>query len=231
MSRFFSFGCSFTEYVWPTWADIVGDQYDYYENWGRGGGGNQFIFNSLIECHARNTLTKDDTVIIMWSNVLREDRFFKNWVLPGNIYTQEYYDKEFVKKFVTIRGCYVRDLAFMSAADIILSSIECEYHFLSMVDIVSPDNYNHNDQSDEIKDILETYSSTVNKIKPSVHKTVFNYDWYSRGYRTDYHPRTREHLEYLDQVLPEISIAESTRKLIVDDKFVLNHKKPHRFGS
>ena len=26
-------GCSHTWYVWPTWADILSQEYDEYENW------------------------------------------------------------------------------------------------------------------------------------------------------------------------------------------------------
>ena len=37
MTRLFTFGCSFTQYWWPTWADILGYQHDFYENWGRCG--------------------------------------------------------------------------------------------------------------------------------------------------------------------------------------------------
>ena len=42
--RLIVFGCSFTDYAWPTWADIIA--YDLgceYENWAQGGGGNQQI--------------------------------------------------------------------------------------------------------------------------------------------------------------------------------------------
>lgn len=35
MTRLFTFGCSFTKFFWPTWADILGQEFDYYENWGR----------------------------------------------------------------------------------------------------------------------------------------------------------------------------------------------------
>jgi hypothetical protein len=39
--RFFAFGRSFTDYLWPTWADIIGREIPYYENWGHGAAGNQ----------------------------------------------------------------------------------------------------------------------------------------------------------------------------------------------
>ena len=48
MKRLFTFGCSVTEFIWPTWADILGREFDYYENWGRVGAGNLYIFNSII---------------------------------------------------------------------------------------------------------------------------------------------------------------------------------------
>ena len=86
MKRLFTFGCSFTNYRWPTWADIVSQDYDYYENWGQRGGGNKYIYFSLIECHQRNNITADDTVMIMWSSQAREDKFLDNkWYTPGAI--------------------------------------------------------------------------------------------------------------------------------------------------
>ena len=59
MSRLFTFGCSFTHWSWPTWADILGREFDEYENWGQRGGGNVFIFHSLIECYKKNKLNKN----------------------------------------------------------------------------------------------------------------------------------------------------------------------------
>ena len=46
--RFFAFGCSFTNYYWPTWADIIGQDSNFYENWAQPGAGNHFIFNSIM---------------------------------------------------------------------------------------------------------------------------------------------------------------------------------------
>jgi hypothetical protein len=46
MSRLFTFGCSFTNYRWSTWADCLAPEFDYFENWGQSGGGNHYIFNS-----------------------------------------------------------------------------------------------------------------------------------------------------------------------------------------
>lgn len=75
MNRLFTFGCSLTNYHYPTWADILSKNYTEFQNWGRPGAGNNFILNSLVECHLRNKLTADDTVIVLWSGLSRIDYF------------------------------------------------------------------------------------------------------------------------------------------------------------
>ena len=98
--RFFAFGCSFTHYPWPTWADIIGQNIPHYENWGMGGAGNQFIFNSIIECNRRNKFNEDDLVIVMWTSCSREDRYVDNgWLVAATENRETLYGKEWVKKF------------------------------------------------------------------------------------------------------------------------------------
>jgi hypothetical protein len=178
MKRLFTFGCSFTDYRWPTWADIVAREYDHFENWGKSAGGNHFIFNSLVECNQRNTFTKNDTVMICWSNVTREDRYLTDsWLSAGNIFTTAVYPKTWVNEFVTERGCLIRDLAFIKAIDSILKNVGCNYKFFSIV----PIEYNMVDKNQsEHPDVIELYSDVLDKISPSYFEIIFNYDWTSR---------------------------------------------------
>jgi len=176
--RFFAFGCSLTEYQWPTWADIVAREYDYFENWGKPGTGNHYIFNSLIECHQRNHINKDDTVMICWANVTREDRYLNDsWLRPGNIFTSTIYPKSWVNEFVTERGCLIRDLAMMKATDVILKNIGCKYNFFSVVPIEF--NMTNKNQT-EHPDVIELYSDVLDKICPSYLEIIFDYNWGSR---------------------------------------------------
>jgi len=73
MKRLFAFGCSFTMYAWPTYADFLGYEFDHYENWGFPGLGNRAIAQRVAECHAKNKFTKDDVVIVQWSTHTRND--------------------------------------------------------------------------------------------------------------------------------------------------------------
>ena len=183
MSRLFTFGCSFTQYLWPTWANILGREFAHFENWGRIAAGNQFIFNSLIECHLKNQLGPDDIIGIMWTNVFREDRYVNNqWLTPGSIYNQTEYDKNFVKKFADTRGYYIRDLATIHATKLLLDSIGCRYFFLSMIPVLNESEFDSSDPADEIKDLLPYYRATIDEIRPSIFEAVFNKDWWSRPF-------------------------------------------------
>ena len=70
MGRLFTFGCSFTKYIYPTWADFIGTQFDIHQNWGKLGAGNFFIYSQLLECNQLNNINKDDTVLIMLSSYI-----------------------------------------------------------------------------------------------------------------------------------------------------------------
>lgn len=76
--RLFTFGCSMTGYHYPTWADIVGKNFDFFENWGRPGAGNGYILHALNRCHLVNNLTSKDTVMILWSGLARIDSYQVN---------------------------------------------------------------------------------------------------------------------------------------------------------
>ena len=221
--RFFAFGCSFTNYSWPTWADIIAKIGDYeeYQNWGISGMGNLGIACRVAEADARYHFNKNDTVYIMWSNVAREDRFTNiGWKCPGNIFTQAIYPPEWVEKYVDIDGCYIRDLAQIHNVVGLLESKECKYKMSSMIDIDTFDQYNFYQNSRDLSstrsnNMLDVYQETLSKLKPSVYNIIFNYNWNSRPWpfanchsRPDHHPLPIEHLEFVQKVFPEYSITE-----------------------
>jgi hypothetical protein len=182
--RLFAFGCSFTRYRWPTWADIMGVNYDEYQNWGAIGGGNHFIFYSLVEAIQREQINSNDTVAIMWTSVGREDRFIDNeWQLYGSIYNSPF-PEEYVKNFTDPTGFFLTSVTLIDAAKKILDSIGCEYHFFSMIPFEKVDDSFLNllftlkqDTETEIKNL---YKDTLACIKPSVFDLVFKGDWSSR---------------------------------------------------
>lgn len=187
MARLFTFGCSFTNFFWPTWADILGREFDVFENWALNGGGNCFILHSLTECNHRNQLGADDTVIVMWSSIDRSDRWVQGrWRLEGGVYNgQPEFDQNFLRNFADPTGFLIRDLSVISAARNMLEHIGCTWHFLSMVPLAYKDYALEPDIMfyDIDREIIDLYQSDLVHVKPSIFETVFNNDWYSRpGY-------------------------------------------------
>ena len=88
--RIFCFGCSFTEYIMPTWADILKLRFENTNtevyNFGQGGAGNYYIFNRIVEKSLEYNFTKDDLILIQWSGVFREDRFKDGFGTRQEIY-------------------------------------------------------------------------------------------------------------------------------------------------
>ena len=69
--RFFSFGCSFTRWCWPTWNDYIGLNFDEYYSYGCGGADNKNILYRLLLADKRYKFTSDDTIMIMFSSFNR----------------------------------------------------------------------------------------------------------------------------------------------------------------
>ena len=61
--RLLASGCSFTDYYWTTWADIIGAEFAEYRQVGMGGADNATIARSIVSNARAN-----DIVVIMWSS-------------------------------------------------------------------------------------------------------------------------------------------------------------------
>ena len=215
MRRLFTFGCSFTNYRWSTWADALAPEFDYCENWGQSGAGNHFIFNSVMECDQRHRFGPYDTVIVCWSNVMREDRYTDRWQTLGNITSCPIYNPEYVRQAVTERGSLIRDLAMIKATTAFLKTKRrpFKWRYLSMCPIMHAEQFQ--DCADPAnQDIKELYGDVIQSILPSYRETVFKHGWKTGD---DPHPTPLEHLAYLDTVLPGWVTKESTRVKMLDE--------------
>ena len=99
--KLITFGCSFTDYSWPTWADIIAFDLDCeYENWAIGGGGNQQIARRILYRDQLLGWQPDDMVMVQWSSITREDRFYDtNWISHGSVVTSPQYGSKWIEKY------------------------------------------------------------------------------------------------------------------------------------
>jgi len=217
LSRLFTFGCSFTNYRWSTWADCLAPEFDEFYNWGQSGAGNHFIFNSVMEADQRHRFTDKDTVVVCWTNIMRDDRYVKNkWVTLGNIADTPIYTKEFIADSVDSRGYLIRDLALIKAVWKFLESKNVDWKFLSMVPIAQEDIWST--QSLDEHDVVELYQDVLHTIAPSFLEVLRPNGWYLKLLPgDDDHPTPVEHLAYLDTVLPGWVTKQETRVKMLNE--------------
>jgi hypothetical protein len=165
--RFFAFGCSFTKYKWPTWADVLGSHIPVYENWAEHASGNQFIFNSIIECNRRNKFSKDDLIGIMWTSCVREDRYVKDrWVFASSDQRKNVYGSEWMNRFgIHEEGNLIRDLASIDSIQYVLTSLGVDWLNLNSIPLIRFDyNKVYKDISDK-KITIEQVETRWNEVQ------------------------------------------------------------------
>lgn len=238
--RFFAFGCSFTASSdRPTWADIVGRHFAEYQNWGRGGMGNQYIFYQLVEANRWNKFTPDDTVMIMWSSISRIDLYLEEegeWHGRGSVFNSDLFSREFLKKFATDRFFLLRDLATISATIDLLKYWGVNYRMMSIVPIGESEVTGYKQTGDN-KGIYHLYEDAIGEILPSVYEVIFNSnDWnlkssnfgkYISPGQRDPHPDPCENLQYVKTVLPELMLKPEIVEWV--ENFKLGDKNPEYF--
>lgn len=172
--RLFTFGCSMTQYYYPTWADILGKSWQFFENHGEPGSGNHCIFNKIIQVDAQKNFTSSDTVIVMWSGVARLDTYIiDHWSHHINLFPD---DPRLNKDTQTLVNCPIgyelQSYAFMHAIDRFLTK-SLRYIPLTWTE------YDTNGFPGEM------FKDTIGKIKKiSIHNLKFNLkspEYFSKG--------------------------------------------------
>lgn len=213
--RLYTFGCSFTKYKWPTWADFIGSQFEVYENWGQPGAGNLFISTQVYECCQKNCVGVDDTVLIMLSSTNRFDIINQDskFVTEGNIYNSPSLPKEFVENIWSEEfGIYLTWFAANSIKNL-LNGIGCKYKIMTAFDFTKLDN-----DSLIVNDLLIkgrvihtlhnlktefNFEHNLNDFSKTMLKEGHSYYNFLEYGNNDDHPSMSIHLEWIKKYLPE----------------------------
>ncbi len=243
--RFFAFGCSFTNYDWATWANILAYELNVpFYNFGKIGVGNYYISQAIAQADAVYDFNKNDLVIVCWTNISREDRWTDEtgWITKGNIYSQSNtYPPEFVRKYANHTHFALRDFAMIKLVDELLLN-KTQHHHLQMLNVAHKINKwenldaETNNQVDKLKTI---YKTTLDKLLPDYNDVVTNFGDIDQKIQKDRreidkkfcdgHPTIAEHYEYLTKTFdhkfkPTTSeTVQSTHEQFV--KFIRNSYK------
>lgn len=231
--RLFTFGCSFTFYRYPTWANIIRKNMpdaEFY-NFAASGAGNLMISNRITEISRKFEFNETDLVMVMWSTHCREDRF-KNraWLPIGNIFSQTHYDEEFVKTHCDPLGYLIKDLSLIDLTTTYLRNNPADYFQMMSV----PVTYQHDGDNITIKnDVLETYQSLISSFKLSLLESLPDQKWpthisyfddFSNRTTREYHPTPLQYYEYLCQL--DFPMTDTSKEYAVQaDQYLSKVKK------
>jgi len=202
--RIFAFGCSFTSYIFPTWADLIhksmNPDTEFY-NFGKSGGGNVFIANRITEANRKYKFTETDLVVVMWSTTARID-FYKTekskWITPGNIYSQGELSESTVRELEDLNWILMRDLSVIDLTTTYLNSLPSD----SIKFMAVPYDYDIQQQNLETEpithSIIETYDSCLRNEYPNISLYEFmNFNWSDKiRYYHPAHPEIKQFIDY-----------------------------------
>ena len=205
--RVFAFGCSFTFDKWPTWADILRQEMldaEFY-NFGKSGAGNLMISSRIVEADKRFNFTDTDLILVMWSTFCREDRWLHgSWLHPGNIFTQNIYDKKFVEKFSDPLGYLIRDVSLISLSLNYLEKTPATAIAMPSV----PLDHQIDDKNKNYNTVIELYKSQFDSMPVSMFEDMGSM-WdpghtyflnHSQSIFQDYHPNPIRYFNYLKNI-------------------------------
>lgn len=210
--RIFTFGCSFSNWLWPTWPDIIA--YDnpnlYHENWALYGTSNVSIYHRLVECNLKNNFTEDDVIIVGWTTWSRDNFYKYNWANEGNLLSI-LNDRELKK-----RWCPENDIIKNSTAIISANKLfNISYQFDVQQSLQEKYNIYSNISKNSNK-IIDFYYPHLN------HLDVLPSDGKAFNKLEDYHPDVKQQLEFVkNKIYPSITYKINKR---TEDHFSLLHQ-------
>jgi hypothetical protein len=222
--RIWTFGCSFTQYFWPTWADMliaeVNDIGHSGENWGCEGAGNLYIASKIWECNAKNKFGPNDWVLVCWSSMIREDRYINNrWETLGNVFSIDpnVYQSD-PKHFA------IRDSTLITSTQLALNNLNVNSLHWSILPFNTVSRGNADPAIKLMEDVLNIFNITLDLPPMMEYLNLLTNDPTLLKHRlttfkhndivADWHPAPWEHEKYLKEcILPRLTFLPNNLSL------------------
>lgn len=237
MGRLFTFGCSFTKYDWPTWVDFVSTKFNETHNYGQPGAGNYYIYSKILEADFTHKLTKEDTVLVMFTSAVRYDfiGYGGGWNTFGNLYNSPLNGDFSEKYWSPLHGLNVFYTSIISTFDF-LNKIGCKYKIMTAFNPKYVfEHLQFNIKNHTSNPFFNYQVDYISKTLPNLSLHDFSKDenkehnkWYyfnsgvNNGY--DGHPTIRNHHNWVKYHIPEyyddkmVGLMERWESMVVGDR-------------
>lgn len=208
--RLFTFGCSFTRYMWPTYACLLNKHFlpKQFANAGRPGGGSLICVSRLTQANRYFKFDENDLIVIMYPSYTREDRFKETtWECAGNIFTARKFDKDFLKKYGNMSHYVLRDFALIDTIQGYLKNLKCDNIQLMSVPHTGLEEYTYYPQDelevltrmqDRYNDLFTNFAKDYTTFLMDTNNTGIHNGWgHEYDGLIDPHPKPTIALEYL----------------------------------
>jgi len=180
-------GCSFTNYVWPSYSDVL-----QADNYGLSGIGNDRIWYILLHLYKTKQLEMYDAIIIQWTSPYRFDyRTNKGWTHnDGNIATSQHnaYIWNNIKNWYNESYEQERTENYIYAIKSILKDINIKAYHMSMTDDI--------DSLVDLPNLRKLYTARYNfRTAP----------WSNKPFIDD-HPTVLDHIEIAKKIANNLQI-------------------------
>lgn len=215
--RFFSFGCSFGSWCWPTWNDYIGLNFDEYYNYAAGGADNKNILYRFLIADKKYKFTSDDYIMIMFTSFNRlsyvdKDNFYIHNI--GDLVDHNLKAHPIGKNYNFATAIYDSCIMIQSLKTI-LDAKNIKYELLQSME---HDFYNDNFKMEG--DVDPLYKDTLKLFKYPVMETwcYEKYDFnkekviWQDTKQKDGHPRSSHHYDFVKEFFPHF-INEKTKSL------------------
>lgn len=214
MSRLFTFGCSFTQFNWPTWAHIIAYELNIpHQNWGIAGLGNVGIHSRLLECDLRNKFNENDIIIVVWSCWGREDRFDVKypkrlsckWSASGGVIDS--YNRHFIDNYCSLSNDIIQNSTAIISANKMFDIKFNGYIVKPTINLHSDKALAFNDAEKELALFYEDRIPNDGEYTRSEH--TCSYDLVN-----EVHPDIMSHLAYTNEyICPKLNISLSNKTI------------------
>lgn len=225
--KLLTFGCSYTNYYWPTWSDMLGYQFDDYQNWAISGLGNNAIMQRLNEAVTSTNLEKDDIVVVQFTDFNRLDLHsigilpFGNWRAGGNIWMKSV-EEPWIKQTWNEDSYMYMNHNYISMAITLLNSLPCKWAVTSSVDVprlLQSKDFVHN------KKIYETWVEPIQNYADRVQSPPVNVEYRDkdpisffskkRKIEQDKHPSMNVHANWVkENLVPALDLDISKNEFL-----------------
>lgn len=180
-------GCSFTNYVWPSYADVL-----QADNYGLSGIGNERIWHTLLHLYKTDKLQTYDAIILQWTSPYRFDYLTTAGWTPndGNISTSV----QNVAIWKNIRSWYNEAYELEKSKNYVITA-KCLLHDLNMKTY-------HMSMTDALTDLVDLSNL---KDKYTGRYKFSKAPWTNKPFQDD-HPNLLNHLDIAKQIADNFGI-------------------------